>query len=80
MKLLDLVPRFKTEPWCINFTVDESGDDVIKSIFPYDELDKDEQADAIAITTTFCWFNFAIGNINVENVIDWDDYHSSVGC
>jgi len=76
MRLIDLIPMFKTEPWCINFSVDEDGDDVVDDIFPYSELDKTETSHAIAFVTSLRWLGFAIGNFKVDDVIDWDDYHA----
>lgn len=67
---------FKTEPWCINFSVDENGEDVVDDIFPYSELDKAETSHAIAFVTCLHWFGCAVGNFKVADVIDWDDYHA----
>ena len=80
MKLWDLVPRFKTEPWCLNFEIDENGEDVVDSIFPYSDLDKNETSHAIAMITAFSWLGFSVGNFKVKDLIDWDDYHNNIGC
>lgn len=77
MNLIDLVPRFITTVYAINFTDNEEEFDIM----PYDDLEFDEICDGIIILKEFTWFGYSIGAGRIKDIMDWDDYHHNhSGC
>lgn len=73
-----LIPRFSSGWIVFEFVPDGKGNLVPQPICKLEDLEEDDEPDAVAYMKSFCWLGNMIGRVDHSKFIDWEEFQAKL--